>query len=124
MKEYKLNLSNLEEESKQQAIDDITQFIKQMDMEDMLVVTLTAEQSNCWDEEGDIDYQDEYGQQIIQQIDDDTIQSLLIRNIQQLPVALAIRNNNGGWQAIGIAKKLRHDFAGLFNIDDENLENL
>ncbi|MBT4836739.1 MAG: hypothetical protein HON94_05275 [Methylococcales bacterium] len=124
MAEYKLNLSeDPEEETKQKVIDEISQFIGQMDLTSMIVVTLTDEQSSCWDEEGDIDYQDQYGQQIIQQLDDEESDSLLIRNSQNLPVALAVMNENGGWQAIAIDKRLRQGFVEALTVAEEELEN-
>ena len=124
MAEYKLNLSeDPEEETKQKVSDEISQFIGQMDLTSMIVVTLTDEQSSCWDEEGAIDYQDQYGQQIIQQLDDEESDSLLIRNSQNLPVALAVMNENGGWQAIAIDKRLRQGFVEALTVAEEELEN-
>ncbi|MEW8192045.1 MAG: hypothetical protein AB2766_22320 [Candidatus Thiodiazotropha endolucinida] len=110
------------EESRQRTIDEIHQFIKSMDGRPLAVVTLDNEQSNLWDSEGTIDYQDIYGRQIISQISDGSTETLLIRNNEGFPLALAALNSVDGWQGIGIEKRLRFEVARMFQNDETEFE--
>ncbi|MES9901264.1 MAG: hypothetical protein ABW168_01115 [Sedimenticola sp.] len=120
MSEYKLNLTDEVEEdaSRQRTIDELHAFISTMDDRPLAVVTLDEEQSVQWDEEGDIDYQDEYGRQIVSQVSDGTTETLVIRNFEGLPVALAALDGNDGWQGLGIDKRLRFEIATMLQNDE------
>ncbi|MES9856859.1 MAG: hypothetical protein ABW166_09690 [Sedimenticola sp.] len=123
MTEYKLKLSDEAEtdESRQRTLDELHHFIATMDGRPLAVVTLDDEQSLQWDEEGDIDYQDEYGRQIVEQVSDGTTETLVIRNSEGLPVALAALDDNSGWQGLGIDKRLRFEIATMLQNDETEL---
>ncbi len=129
MAEYKLKLTEEAQQSdgRQETLDELINFMKAMESLTMTVVTLDPEQSENWDkdDENSFDYQDYYGKEIIQQIqthDPDT-QCVVIRNIQQLPVAMAARHpDSPGWQGIGIDKRLRNEIRDMIGLDDYELE--
>lgn len=123
MPEYQLKFTEEQDEfdeSRQQTMDELNEFIAAMNGRPLAIVTLDKEQSIHWDQEGEIDYQDEYGSQIIAQMEsDDTVETLVIRNIEGLPVALAALNENAiGWQGIGIDKRLRFEIATMLQNDE------
>ncbi|MES9844862.1 MAG: hypothetical protein ABW162_07165 [Candidatus Sedimenticola sp. PURPLELP] len=123
MAEYKLKFTDVDDndsqdDSRQRTLDELHQFIAAMDDRPLAIVTLDEKQSDNWDEEGEIDYQDEYGRQIIEQVSDGITETLLIRSHEGLPVALAARDLASGWQGIGIDKRLRFEIAKSF-INDE-----
>lgn len=126
MAEYKLKFTEEQEEednSRQETLRELVDFMDEMDDLAMAVITLNDEQSLNWDSEGETDYQDYYGQEIIHQIaDDGETQALVIRNAQKLPVAMASRNPDAIWQGISIDKRLRADIAALLQIDESSLE--
>ncbi|MES9830053.1 MAG: hypothetical protein ABW201_17470 [Candidatus Thiodiazotropha sp.] len=123
MSEYSLKFTEDPiEESRQRTIDEIHQFIRLMDGRPLAVVTLDNEQSDLWDSEGRIDYQDIYGRQIISQISGDSTETLLIRNNEGLPLVLAALNSVDGWQGIGIEKRLRFEVARMFQNDETEFE--
>lgn len=123
MPEYKLKLSEDDfDESRQRTLDELTAFIEQMDGRPLAVVTLNQEQSAQWDQEGDVDYQDSYGRQIVNQVTDGATKTLVIRNAEGLPVALAALNGDAGWQGIGIDKRLRFEIATMFQNDETEFE--
>ncbi|MES9833267.1 MAG: hypothetical protein ABW139_13610 [Candidatus Thiodiazotropha sp. DIVDIV] len=123
MAEYQLKLSEDDiEDTRTQTMDEIFQFIKSMDGRPLAVITLDSEQSMLWDQEGEVDYQDNYGRQIIAQVSDGITETLVIRNIDGLPVALASLNNFEGWQGIGIDKRLRFEIASMLMNDETEFE--
>ncbi|MET0048774.1 MAG: hypothetical protein ABW066_13395 [Sedimenticola sp.] len=120
MAKYELKFTDEaeEEESRQRTLDELHAFIATMDGRPLAVVTLDERQSLQWDEEGDIDYQDAYGRQIISQISDGETQTLVIRSHEGLPVALAALDDNAGWQGIGIDRRLRFEIATMLQNDE------
>ncbi len=132
MSEYKLKFTEeANDDSRQETLDELINFMRDMEGLTMSVVTLDAEQSTNWDKdaEGEFDYQDYYGKQIIQQIQeyDTEAECIVIRNRDHLPVAMAsdgskTSNDNTGWQGIGIDKRLRAEIAGMIGLDDYQLE--
>ncbi|MES9862956.1 MAG: hypothetical protein ABW157_09435 [Candidatus Thiodiazotropha sp. LLP2] len=123
MAEYQLKLSEHDiEDTRTQTMDEIFQFINSMDGRPLAVITLDSEQSMLWDQEGEVDYQDNYGRQIIAQVSDGITETLVIRNIDGLPVALASLHNLEGWQGIGIDKRLRFEIASMLMNDETEFE--
>lgn len=120
MPEYQLKFTEEDnlDDSRQQTLDELYEFISSMDGRPLAIVTLDKEQSSLWDQEGDIDYQDIYGHQIVEQITDNMTETLVIRNIEGLPVALAALKRETGWQGIGIDKRLRFEIATMMQNDD------
>ncbi|OQX31036.1 MAG: hypothetical protein B0D96_08295 [Candidatus Sedimenticola endophacoides] len=120
MPEYKLKFTDEVDidETRKETLAELHAFIGQMDGRPLAVVTLDEEQSRLWDLEGDIDYQDEFGRQIIQQISDGETETLVIRNHEGLPVALAALDPGLGWQGIGIDKRLRFEIATMLQNDE------
>jgi len=123
MPEYRLNLSDEdpEEVTRQKTLREIHAFIESMNNRALAVATLNEEQSQLWDEEGDVDYQDEFGRQIIQQLGNDGSETLLIRSEEGLPLALASRGEQG-WQGLGIDKRLRPEIASLLQSSETEFE--
>ncbi len=111
-----------EDDSRQRTLDELSTFAASMDNRPLAIVTLSSEQSALWDEEGEIDYQHEYGQQIIAQIADGTVETLVIRNCDGLPVALAAVTEDSGWQGIGIDKRLRFEIATMLQNDETEFD--
>ncbi|MCU7932110.1 MAG: hypothetical protein KZQ90_15010 [Candidatus Thiodiazotropha sp. (ex Codakia rugifera)] len=125
MSEYRLKFSDgtdQEDESRQRTLDELNDFIKTMDGRPLAIVTLDKEQSTLWDHEGEIDYQDAYGRQIIEQVTDGITETLVIRNCEGLPVALAAQNGETGWHGIGIDKRLRFEIATALQNDETDFE--
>lgn len=124
MPEYQLKFTEEEDddESRQRTLDELYAFIATMDGRPLAVVTLDKQQSAQWDEEGDIDYQDAYGRQIIEQVSDSETETLVIRNFDGLPVALAVQNGKAGWQGIGIDERLRFEIAITMQNDETEFE--
>ncbi len=123
MPEYKLKLSEDEvDESRQRTLDELYAFIDMMNGRPLAVVTLNEEQSTLWDQEGDVDYQDAYGRQIVEQVSDGSTETLVIRNTEGLPVALAALSGDAGWQGMGIDKRLRFEIATMFQSDETEFE--
>ncbi|MET0024972.1 MAG: hypothetical protein ABW085_11975 [Sedimenticola sp.] len=124
MAKYELKFTDEaeEEESRQRTLDELHAFIATMDGRPLAIVTLDERQSLQWDEEGDIDYQDAYGRQIISQISDGETQTLVIRSHEGLPVALAALDDNAGWQGIGIDRRLRFEIATMLQNDETEFE--
>lgn len=124
MPEYRLNLTedDPEEISRQRTLQEIHQFIANMDGRPLAIATLNAEQSRLWDDQGDIDYQDAFGRQIIKEISGDgSSETLVIRSCQGLPLALAARGDRG-WQGLGIDRRLRSEIAPLLQNDENDFE--
>ncbi|MEN8214332.1 MAG: hypothetical protein ABFR19_08210 [Pseudomonadota bacterium] len=124
MPEYQLKFTEEEDEdeSRQRTLDELHAFIATMDGRTLAVVTLDKQQSALWDQDGDIDYQDAYGRQIIEQISDGETETLVIRNCDGLPVALAALNDSSGWQGIGIDERLRFEIAIAMQNDETEFE--
>lgn len=125
MPEYKLHFTEDnpdEDESRQHTLDELSDFAATMNNRPLAIVTLDQEQSRLWDEEGDIDYQQEFGQQIIAQITDGATETLVIRNSDGLPVALAAITENNGWQGLGIDKRLRFEIATMLQNDETEFD--
>ena len=124
MPEYQLKFTEEEDDdaSRQRTLDELHAFIATMDGRPLAVVTLDKQQSAQWDEDGDIDYQDAYGRQIIEQVSDSETETLVIRNFDGLPVALAALNGSSGWQGIGIDERLRFEIAITMQNDETEFE--
>jgi len=126
MPEYELKFTEeneeTEEESRQRTLDELNAFAATMDGRPLAVVTLDQEQSALWDQDGDIDYQDAFGRQIIAQVSDGETETLVIRNCHGLPVALAALDESAGWQGIGIDERLRFEIATMLQNDETELE--
>ena len=120
--ELKFTEEQDEEEARQRTLHALQDFIATMDGRPLAVVTLDEEQSKLWDQEGEIDYQDEYGRQIVEQVHDGITETLVIRNSEGLPVALAAIHEDTGWQGIGIDKRLRFEIATAMQNDETELE--
>lgn len=125
MAEYQLKFSESgeeDDESRQRTLDELHSFIAIMDGRPLAIVTLDKEQSALWDQEGDIDYQDEYGRQIIDQVTDGITETLVIRNCEGLPVVLVSLDSDTGWQGIGIDKRLRFEIATTLQNDETEFD--
>ncbi len=113
MSEYELKFldpdftSTEEEQQRQRTIGELSALIQTMKDRALAVVNLDELQSDRWDQPGGFDYQDYYGQEIINQVADGTTETLVINNIWGLPVALAARNNEGRWEGLGVDVRLR-----------------
>jgi len=126
---YKLNLHEepQEDDGKQETLDELINFMKDMEGLTMTVITLDSEQSDNWDKDGekDFDYQDYYGKEIVQQIQehDPDASCIIIRNSQSQPVAMAAKfPDNPGWQGIGIDIRLRTEIRNMIGLDDYELD--
>jgi len=125
MPEYQLKFTEEVDEieaSRQRTLDEIYCFIETMNGRPLAIISLNTEQSVQWDEDGDIDYQDEYGRQIISQVSDGVTETLVIRNNEGLPVALAADSREFGWQGIGVDKRLRFEIATMLQNDETEFE--
>ena len=123
MAEYKLRFTEDEEDdSRQETLDELSAFAAKMDGRPLAVVTLDAEQSALWDQDGETDYQDQFGREITSQVSDGVMETLVIRDAQGLPVALAALDESAGWQGLGIDKRLRFEVATMLQIDETELE--
>jgi hypothetical protein len=125
MPEYKLKFTEeTTDDRRQETLNELISFMQELQGLTMTVVTLDEEQSENWDKEGDgdFDYQDYYGKQIIQQIKafDQEAECVVIRNNQHLPVAMA--NKLSGWQSLGVEKRLRIEVSKMIGLDDYQLE--
>jgi len=121
MNEYQLKFteeSESEEESRQRTLEELNSFIALMEGRPLAIVTLDKEQSMLWDQDDEIDYQDEFGRQIIEQISDNITETLVIRNIHGLPVALAALNKAGSWDGLGVDERLRFQIATSLQNDE------
>ena len=121
MQDDPLRSANKMDNTRQKTLDEISAFIKSMYGRALAVVTLDADQSVHWDKESEFDFQHYYGQQIIDQIADGKTETLVIRNVQGLPVALAQRNNDSTWRGIGIDKRLRIKVVDMLKISEQEL---
>ena len=126
MPKYKLKFlepdsSLAEEELRHKTLSEISTFIESMLGRVLAVVTLDEEQSARWDQHGEFDYQNYYGQAIVEQVADGRTQTLVIRNTQGLPVALASCDNHSNWQGLGIDKRLREAVAQMLHIPEQDL---
>jgi len=125
MPEYELKLTDDEDaeaESRQRTLDELHAFVATMDNRPLAVVTLDKEQSALWDQDGDIDYQDAFGRQIVEQVSDGITETLVIRNCDGLPVALAAVDEQAGWQGLGIDERLRFEIATMLQNDETELD--
>ncbi len=130
MSEYQLKFAEeAPQDNRQETLDELIQFMRGMEGLTMSVVTLDEEQSENWDKEGEFDYQNYYGEQIVQQIleVDTDAECIVIRNGEYLPVAMASSHSDestdrAAWQGIGIDKRLRTEIAGMIGLDDYDLE--
>jgi len=104
---------------KQKVLDELRNFITLMGNHEWAVLTLDDMQSVHWDEEGEIDYQDHYGREFIRHTDDGETNAIVIHNVWGLPVALALKNEDGTWQGIGVVKILREDVAQMLIEQDQ-----
>ena len=125
MPEYQLKFSedaDIEEETRERTLDELRAFITAMDGRTLAVVTLDEEQSALWDRDGDIDYQDAYGRQIVEQVSDGETETLVIRNCDGLPVALAALDGSAGWQGLGVDERLRFEIATMMQNDETEFD--
>jgi len=122
MPEYHLKFTDeaeTEDESRERTLRELNALIAAMNGRPLAVVKLNEEQSEHWDQEGGIDYQDEYGRQIVQQVDDGETETLLIQSCDGMPLALAARDNQSGqWLGLGVDKRLRLEIATTLLNDD------
>ncbi len=105
---------------KQKILDELRDFVTLMGNHEWEIITLDDMQSVHWDDEGEIDYQDQYGNEIIKQADDDETNAIVIHNIWGLPVALALKNDDGTWRGIGVVKILRESVAQMLIEQDQS----
>jgi len=128
MPEYKLKFTeenDSADEGRQDTLNELHAFMHDMEGRAMAVITLDAEQSENWDTEGDIDYPQEYGQQIIGQLTADPeedAETLVIRNHDELPIAMGVLDTEGKWQGIGIDKRLRQEISDMMDLNNDDLE--
>jgi len=125
MSEYQLKFTEetkTDDESRQRTLDELHAFIATMDGRPLAIVTLDKERSALWDQDGDIDYQDAYGRQIVEQITDGVTETLVIRNCDGLPVALAVLDRDAGWQGISIDKRLRFEIATMMQNEETEFD--
>ena len=121
MAEYELKfldpdfISQEEQEQRQKTIDELSAFAHTMQGRPLAVVTLDELQSDQWDQTDEFDYQDHYGQEIINQVSDGETETLVIANVWGLPVALAARGDDGRWQGLGVDQRLRETIAGVLD---------
>jgi len=104
-----------EQEQRQKTIDELTALVHSMKDRPMAVVTLDELQSDQWDQTEGFDYQNHYGQEIINQVADGETETLVIANVWGLPVALATRGDDGYWQGLGVDERLRETIAGVMD---------
>lgn len=103
-----------EDEGRQETLNDLSAFIDLMCGRPLASVTLDVNQSTQWDETEGFDYQNHYGQEIIGQVSaDGETETLVIHNAVFLPVAMAVRAENGAWQGIGVDERLREIVAKM-----------
>ncbi len=105
---------------KEEILKELRDFVTLMGNHEWAIITLDDMQSVHWDEEGDIDYQDQYGGEIIKQVDDGDTYAIVIHNVWGLPVALASKNEDGTWQGIGVVEKLRESVAQMLIEQDQS----
>ena len=100
--------SAAEDEGRQETLNELSAFIDKMRDRPLAGVPLDANQSTQWDDTSGVDYQNHYGQEIIRQVSQDgETEALVIQNAAFLPVALAVREENGAWAGIGVDERLR-----------------
>ncbi len=129
MPEYKLKFTedSQEDDGRQETLHELISFMKEMEGLTLTVISLDEEQSENWDKDDDrdFDYQDYYGREIIQQIQeyDPDAGCVVIRNANGLPVAMAAKHVDGpGWQGIGVDRRLRNEVGSMIGLDDYELE--
>ena len=124
MPEYQLKFTedDDDDDGRQRTLDELRAFVERMDGRPMAIVTLDKEQSARWDEKGDTDYQDAYGRQIVDQVSDGIVETLVVRNIEGLPVCVAAIDEATGWQGLGIDKRLRFEIATMMQNDETEFE--
>ncbi len=131
MSEYQLKFTEeTPQDNRQETLNELILFMRGMEGLTMSVVTLDVEQSENWDKEGKFDYQNFYGEQIIQKIMevDTNAECIVIRNSEHLPVAMASSHSDKStdtatWQGIGVDKRLRTEITNMIGLDDYDLEN-
>ena len=98
-----------EDEGRQDTLNELSAFIDKMRDRPLAAASLDVSQSTRWDEtDGEVDYQSQYGQQVINQVSaDGETQAIIIQNAVFLPVAMAVRDESGNWAGIGIDERLR-----------------
>ena len=133
MPEYQFKFTDgSTDDRRQETLNELISFMKNMEGLTLSVVTLDEDQSEKWDIDGEdsFDYQDYYGKQIVQQVQefDTEVECLVIRNQQHLPVAMANSQSKDSpdsttsWQGIGVEKRLRTQIASMIGLDDYQLE--
>lgn len=105
---------------KEEILNELRDFVTRMGDHEWAVVTLDDMQSVHWDEEGEIDYQDQYGREIIKQVDDGATFAIVIHNVWGLPVALGLKNEDGAWEGIGVVELLRESVAQMLVEQDQS----
>ncbi|VAX06722.1 hypothetical protein MNBD_GAMMA26-472 [hydrothermal vent metagenome] len=125
MPEYELKFTEDGETSTEEAaerkktLDELAAFIHEMKERPLAGVSLNEEQSTQWDEKGgEFDYQDHYGREIVGEVSaDGETEALVIHNAKGLPVAMAAKGKDGGWQGIGVDERLREAIAGMLQVE-------
>ncbi len=105
---------------KQKILDELRDFVTLMGNHEWAILTLDDMQSVHWDDEGEIDYQDHYGDEIIKQADDGETNAIVIHNVWGLPIALALKNADGTWQGMGVGEVLREPVARMLIDEDQS----
>ncbi|MEN8132641.1 MAG: hypothetical protein ABFS45_21165 [Pseudomonadota bacterium] len=126
MTKYKLRFlepqyTQTQQQQRQETLAEIDAFIRSMYGRTLAIVTLDDTQSTQWDQVGEFDYQDYFGQEIINQVSNGTTQTLIIRNDKGLPVALASRNPQGQWRGLEIIEPLRQEVLSMINFQEQEL---
>jgi len=103
-----------EDEGRQDTLNELSAFIDKMRDRPLAAASLDVNQSTRWDDTDGVDYQSQYGQQIINQVSQDgETQAIIIQNAVFLPVAMAVREENGNWAGIGVDERLREVVAQM-----------
>lgn len=102
------NSSAQEDEGRQETLNELSAFIDRMRDRPLAGVSLDESHSAQWDDTSGVDYQAQYGQEIINEISRDReTEAVVIQNAAFQPLALAVREEGGGWAGIGVDERLR-----------------
>jgi hypothetical protein len=108
------NSSAQADEGRQETLNELSAFIDRMRDRPLAGVSLDESHSTQWDDTSGADYQTQYGQEIISEISRDReTEAVVIQNSAFLPLALAVREEGGGWAGIGVDERLREIVARM-----------
>ena len=109
-----VHASTEEDDGRQETLNELSAFIDKIRGRPLAGVSLDVNQSTQWDDSSGFDYQNHYGQEIISQISQDgETEAVVIHNAVFLPVAMAVREENGAWVGIGVDERLREIVAQM-----------